>query len=98
MQMASVSVKTVQVREDISYSASIFAVGFGTAMSQANASSSDNDSKTQTISKIVKSKVEPATVQPAKPAEPTNKIVDQADMHTVSGQNSVPPVVTNQSN
>ena len=76
--------------------ASIFAVmGFGTAMSQANASSSDNDSKTQTISKIVKSKVEPATVQPA---EPTNKIVDQADMHTVSGQNSVPPVVTNQSN
>lgn len=82
--------------------ASIFAVmGFGTAISQANASSSDNDSKTQTISKIVKSKVEPATVQPAepaKPAEPTNKIVDQADMHTVSGQNSVPPVVTNQSN
>ena len=38
--------------------ASIFAVmGFGTAISQANASSSDNDSKTQTISKIVKSKV-----------------------------------------
>ncbi|CDX65241.1 Putative uncharacterized protein [Leuconostoc citreum] len=47
---------------------------------------------------LPKSKVEPATVQPAKPAEPTNKIVDQADMHTVSGQNSVPPVVTNQSN